>query len=63
MHSVKGYICFSKVGWEEEGVVWQGDLHAVVLRENHRPEDPKPRSQLGNSTYGASLCTEREGVE
>lgn len=40
-----------------------GNLHAVVLRENHRPEDPKPRSQLGNSTYGASLCTEREGVE
>lgn len=40
-----------------------GNLHTVIWKENHRAEDPKLRSQLGNSTYGSSLCTEREGVD
>lgn len=39
------------------------NLHTVILKENHRAEDPKLRSQLGKSTYGSSLCTEREGFE
>lgn len=40
-----------------------GNLHTVILEENHRAEDPKSRSQLDNSTYGSSLCTEKEGFE
>lgn len=40
-----------------------GYLHTVILKENHRAEDQKLRSQLGNSTYESSLCTEGEGLE
>lgn len=55
-------ICESQrqVGRRERGVV--GNCHTVVL-ENHKAEDRRLRSPLGNSTQGSPLYTQRGGLQ